>query len=274
MTLPSIHSWAQYDQLIQDAQTIKTYGKVVQVIGLVIEGIGPISAIGEMCQIKRKGDEKPIPSEVVGFRENKILLMPLGDTRGIEPGCPIIPMGSPAKALVGSHLLNRVLDGLGNPIDHQGPVVCNEEYPLYAESPHTLMRQRLSEPIDVGIRPINALLTLGKGQRIAIFSGSGVGKSTLLGMMARHTKAQVNVVALIGERGREVREFIEKDLGKEGLERSVVVVATSDQHPLVRIRGAYLATTLAEYFRDQGNDVLLMMDFDLAKQSMIVPNLT
>ena len=260
MTLSSIAPWTQYDQLIHCAKTIKTYGKVVQVIGLVIEGIGPLSAIGEMCHIKRRSDEKPIPSEVVGFRENKMLLMPLDATRGIEPGCPIIPMGSPAKAFVGRHLLGRVLDGLGNPIDHQGPLICDEEYPIYAESPHPIMRQRISEPVDVGIRSINALLTLGKGQRIAIFSGSGVGKSTLLGMMARHTKAQVNIVALIGERGREVREFIEKDLGQKGLERSVVIVATSDQHPLVRIRGAYLATTLAEYFRDQGNDVLLMMD--------------
>jgi len=169
-------------------------------------------------------------------------------------------MGCSAQAQVGQGLLGRVIDALGNPIDHKGPVVFEGNCPLYNEAPHPLLRQRISEPIDVGIKAVNGLLTIGKGQRMAIFSGSGVGKSTLLGMMARHTTAQVNVVGLIGERGREVREFIEKDLGEEGLRRSVVVVATSDQPPLLRMRGAYLATTLAEYFRDKGNDVLLMMD--------------
>jgi flagellum-specific ATP synthase len=196
----------------------------------------------------------------VGFKENKILLMPLGDTKGIVPGCRIIPLGNSAQVRVGKKLLGRVLDGLGNPIDDKGPIDFEEEYPMYGVSPHPLLRRRISEPIDVGIRAINALLTLGKGQRMAIFSGSGVGKSVLLGMMARHTIAQVSVIALIGERGREVREFIERDLKKEGLQRSVVIVATSDQPPLIRIRGAYLSTAIAEYFRDQGNDVLLMMD--------------
>jgi flagellum-specific ATP synthase len=260
MTLPQISHWVQYHQLIHNAKTIKSYGMVTQVVGLVIEGIGPISAIGDMCHIQRREGEKPIPAEVVGFKENKTLLMPLGDTKGIGPGCRIIPMGGSAQARVGKKLLGRVLDGLGNLIDNKGPIALEEEYPLYGESPHPLMRRRISEPIDVGIRAINSLLTLGKGQRIAIFSGSGVGKSVLLGMMARHTKAQVNVVALIGERGREVREFIERDLGEEGLRRSVVIVATSDQPPLIRIRGVYLATSIAEYFRDQGDDVLLMMD--------------
>jgi len=186
--------------------------------------------------------------------------MPLGDIRGIEPGCKITPMGCPAKAKVGETLLGRVLDGMGNPIDNKGPLFLDKEYPLYAQSVNPILRQRITQAVDVGIKAINALLTLGKGQRMAIFSGSGVGKSTLLGMMARQTNAEVSVVALIGERGREVREFIEKDLGEEGLKRSVVIVATSDQHPLLRMRGAYLATTIAEYFRDQKKDVLLMMD--------------
>jgi flagellum-specific ATP synthase len=252
--------WAQCHRIIQGAETIKNYGQVIQVIGLVIEGIGPVSAIGDICYLKIRNGERMIPAEVVGFRDHKTLLMPLGDTRGIEPGCKIIPMGFPAKARVGKDLLGRVLDGLGNPMDQKGPFNLAEEYPLYATPSNPILRQRISEAIDVGIKAINALLTLGKGQRIALFSGSGVGKSTLLGMMARHTAAKICVVALIGERGREVREFIEKDLGEEGLRRSVVVVATSDVPALIRIRGAYLATTIAEYFRDQGNDVLFMMD--------------
>ena len=196
----------------------------------------------------------------MGFREHKILLMPLGDSRGIQPGDPILPMGVPAQAQVGRGLLGRVLDGMGNPIDNRGPLAGEKEYPLYAAPTDPIFRRRITQPVDVGVKAINALLAIGKGQRMAVFSGSGVGKSTLLGMMARHTTAQVNVVALIGERGREVREFIEKDLGEEGLKKSVVVVATSDQHPLLRMRGAYLATAIAEYFRDQNHDVLMMMD--------------
>jgi flagellum-specific ATP synthase len=259
MSPSSVFGRVSYEPLIRNAKTVISYGRVAQVIGLVVEGIGPSSAIGDICHIKRR-DQGPVVAEVVGFRDNKILLMPLGDTRGIEPGCHIVPMGCPAQAQVCQDLLGRTLDALGNPIDHKGPVAFERNYPLYGDPPHPLMRQRISEPIDVGIKAVNGLLTIGKGQRMAIFSGSGVGKSTLLGMMARHTTAQVNVVGLIGERGREVREFIEKDLGEEGLKRSVVVVATSDQPPLLRMRGAYLATTVAEYFRDKGHDVLLMMD--------------
>lgn len=252
--------WSQCHQIIQGAETIRNYGQVTQVIGLMIEGIGPVSAIGDICLLKIRDSEKMIPAEVVGFRDHKTLLMPLGDTRGIEPGCKIIPMGFPAKARVGKDLLGRVLDGMGNPMDQKGPLHLTEEYPLYATPSNPILRQRISEAIDVGIKAINALLTLGKGQRVALFSGSGVGKSTLLGMMARHSAAKICVVALIGERGREVREFIEKDLGEEGLRRSVVVVATSDVPALIRMRGAYLATAIAEYFRDQENDVLFMMD--------------
>ncbi len=252
--------WSQCRHIIQGAEPIKNYGQVSQVIGLVIEGIGPLAAIGDICYLKIRDGERMIPAEVVGFRDHKTLLMPLGDTRGIEPGCKIIPMGFPAKARVGKDLLGRVLDGMGTAIDQKGPLHLTEEYALYGTPANPILRQRISEVIDVGIKAINALLTLGKGQRIALLSGSAVGKSTLLGMMARHTAAKICVVALIGERGREVREFIEKDLGEEGLRRSVVVVATSDIPALIRMRGAYLATTIAEYFRDQGNDVLFLMD--------------
>jgi flagellum-specific ATP synthase len=259
MTTPA-SSWNLYQEIIQKAPSIRRYGRVNQVIGLVIEGLGPVAAIGDICRIRLKGKDQSIPAEVVGFRDHKILLMPLGDSRGIQPGDPILPMGVPAQAQVGRSLLGRVLDGMGNPIDNRGPLAGEKEYPLYASPTDPIFRRRIAQPVDVGVKAINALLAIGKGQRMAVFSGSGVGKSTLLGMMARHTTAQVNVVALIGERGREVREFIEKDLGEEGLKKSVVVVATSDQHPLLRMRGAYLATAIAEYFRDQNHDVLMMMD--------------
>jgi flagellum-specific ATP synthase len=258
--IPPASSWETYQEIVRKAIPIRRYGRVNQVIGLVIEGLGPAAAIGDICQIQLKGKGEAIPAEVVGFREHKILLMPLGHPRGIQPGDPILPLGIPAQAQVGKSLLGRVLDGMGNPMDHLGPLSWETEYPLYAHPSDPIFRQRITQPVDVGIKAINSLLTIGKGQRMAIFSGSGVGKSTLLGMMARHTTAQVNVVALIGERGREVREFIEKDLGEDGLKKSVVIVATSDQHPLLRMRGAYLATAIAEYFRDRNQDVLLMMD--------------
>ncbi len=260
MARPVENRWGRCRQLVESVDPIRTFGRVVKVIGLVVEGAGPLSAIGNVCQIKIRDGGTSIPAEVVGFRENKVLLMPLGEMRGIEPGCPILPSGSPAEAQVSKSLLGRVVDALGCPLDGKGPLLSSQSYPLYATPSNPVARQRISEPVDVGVKAINGLLTIGKGQRIAIFSGSGVGKSVLLGMMARHTSADVNVVALIGERGREVREFIEKDLGEEGLNRSVVIVATSDQPPVIRMRGAFLATALAEYFRDQGQNVLLMMD--------------
>jgi len=254
------HEWTSYHQAIQHIRIIRCYGRVTQVIGLVIEGVGPRLAIGDSVQIERENREPPIIAEVVGFRDKRMLFMPLEETRGIRPGNRIIPMGTPAQAQVGMNLLGRVVDALGHPIDQKGSIPSEIAYPIYRASPPALQRQRISASMDVGIKAINGLLTIGKGQRIAVFSGSGVGKSTLMGMMARHTGAQINVIGLIGERGREVREFIEKDLGEEGLKRSVVVVATSDQPALLRMRGAYLATTYAEFFRDQGMDVLLMMD--------------
>jgi flagellum-specific ATP synthase len=252
--------WQKLHRIIESTETIRRYGRVNQVIGLVIEGNGPAAAVGEMCLISADGKRAAVPAEVVGFRENKILLMPLGDLRGIEPGRRIASLGVPARARVGKNLLGRVLDAMGAPVDGKGPVDAEAETPLYARPSDAMSRKRIAQPLDVGVKAVNALLTMGKGQRMAIFSGSGVGKSTLLGMMARHTAAEVRVIALIGERGREVREFIEKDLGEEGLARSVLIVATSDQHPLLRMRGAYLATAVAEYFRDKGKDVLFMMD--------------
>lgn len=260
MTPPRETIWPRFDPILESMNPIRRFGRVDRVIGMVIEGIGPAAAIGEMCRIQANGGRSILPAEVVGFRDHKILLMPLGDTRGIEPGCKIFPSGFPAQAPVGSNLLGRVMDGMGNPLDGKGAIKPEGETLLYAQPSNAVSRKRITQAIDVGVRAINGLLTIGKGQRMAIFSGSGVGKSTLLGMMARHTTAEIRVIALIGERGREVREFIEKDLGEEGLSKSVLIVATSDQHPLVRMRGAYLATAIAESFRDGGKDVLFMMD--------------
>ncbi len=199
-------------------------------------------------------------AEVVGFRESRTLLMPFGEVNEIRPGCEVIATGSSLRVSVGPSLLGRVLDGLGKPLDEKGPIDAEAEVRASGRPPHPLARRRIHEPLTLGVRAIDGLMTVGKGQRLGIFAGSGVGKSTLLGMMARNTSADVNVIALIGERGREVRDFIEKDLGEEGLKRSVVVVATSDQVPVARLRGAQVATGIAEYFRDRGLDVLLMMD--------------
>jgi flagellum-specific ATP synthase len=203
---------------------------------------------------------RKITAEVLGFRDNKVMLMPLEEIRGIGPGCPIVARQQRAVIPVGFGLLGRIIDGLGNPIDGKGTVLAEGEYPLYGTPINPLSRKRISKPLDLGIRTINGLLTVGCGQRMGIFAGSGVGKSVLLGMIARKTAADVNVIALIGERGREVNEFIEKELGEEGLKRSVIVVATSDHLPLIRVRGAFIATAVAEFFRDQGRHVNLMMD--------------
>jgi len=237
----------------------RIYGKVNQVVGLVIEGKGPISSVGDAALIYPIDGNPPINSEVVGFKEGKTLLMPLGDLRGIGVGSKIRSKKQTVNAAVGEGLLGRVIDGLGNPMDGKGPINCPDVVPVYRETVNPMKKKRIKDPLDLGIRSINGLLTCGKGQRIGIFAGSGVGKSVLLGMIARHTEADINVIGLIGERGREVREFIEKDLG-DGLGRSVIVVATSDQPPLIRVRGAFLTVAIAEYFRDIGNNVLLMMD--------------
>jgi len=251
--------FSPYLASLEGIKVVRPCGQVNQVIGMVVEGNGPAVSIGGLCAIER-GADGTIPAEVVGFRERGILLMPYGDTRGIEPGGRIWAVSERAEAGVGDALRGRILDGLGHPIDGKGPLVLGDSRPLYTEPLNPMERPRITSPLDVGVRAINACLTVGKGQRIGIMAGSGVGKSTLLGMIARHTTAHVNVIALIGERGRELVDFIERDLGEEGLARSVVIIATSDQPPLIRLRGAFLATAIAEYFRDQDKDVILMMD--------------
>lgn len=250
----------KYLNILDSSEFVEYTGKVSKVIGLTIESNGPEVNIGEVCKIRSVKAKKHIDAEVVGFKDNKVLLMPLGDMEGIGPGSTVVATGEQLMVDVGPGLVGRVLDGLGSPIDGKGPLVTNLHYPTNNTPPHPLMRNRITEPLPLGVKCIDGLLTIGKGQRVGIFAGSGVGKSTLLGMISRNTKADINVIALIGERGREVREFIEKDLKEEGLQRSVLVVATSDQPALVRLKGAMLATTIAEYFRDQGKAVLLLMD--------------
>ncbi|HHW56546.1 MAG TPA: flagellar protein export ATPase FliI [Clostridia bacterium] len=249
----------KYEKNLQEKRLIQYYGKVSQVIGLTIESTGPLSNIGEICHIKTINGNQVL-AEVVGFKEEKVYLMPLGNMEGIGVGSKVIATGQTLRINVGKELLGRVLDGLGNPIDGKGSLRYEKSIPINNVPPDPLERKRIKEVMPLGIKAIDGLLTCGKGQRIGIFAGSGVGKSTMLGMMARNAKADLNVIALIGERGREVNEFLEKDLGEEGLKRSVVVVATSDTPALIRVKGAMTATAIAEYFRDQGLDVLLMMD--------------
>ncbi|NLX85807.1 MAG: flagellar protein export ATPase FliI [Clostridiales bacterium] len=250
----------KYSSALKDVDTLRYSGRVSKVIGLTIESIGPPVNIGEICEITPARGGKPIKAEVVGFRDNIVLLMPLGDMEGIGPGSGVAANGGTLKVPVGEGMLGRILDGLGVPIDGRGPLRFSTLYPVSNSPPNPLARKRITEVLELGIKSIDGLLTCGKGQRVGIFSGSGVGKSTLLGMIARNTSADINVIGLIGERGREVREFIENDLGEEGLKRSVVVVATSDQPALVRLKSAQLVTAIAEFFRSQGKDVILMMD--------------
>ena len=253
-------SLERYIQQIDSICPIRAEGQVTKVVGTIIEGNGPAMPVGGVCQILPPNVFNPIAAEVVGFREGRLLLMPLGKSEGVGPGSEIIAERYQPTVDIGVDMLGRVLDGLGNPLDDGPPLRSGKAMPLYAQPLNPLHRSRIREPLDVGIRSINSLITLAKGQRTAIMAGSGVGKSVLLGMMARYTKADVNVIALIGERGREVRECIERDLGKDGLKRSVVIAATADTSPLIRMRGAYLAAAVGEFFRDQGKDVLLMMD--------------
>ncbi len=245
---------------IKAVNPLKVSGKVIQIVGLVVEGYCPAVTVGTLCQMIPLGGGEPVPAEVVGFRDSRALLMPLGELRGLGPGSLIQVLSDSATLPVGEHLLGRVIDALGQPLDEKPLAPCDNECPLYALPASPMARKPLVRPLDLGVRAINGLLTCGSGQRMGIMAGSGVGKSVLLGMMAKHTQADVNVIALIGERGREVREFIERDLGPAGLARSVVVTATSDQSPLLRMRGAFVATTIAEYFCAQGKNVLLLMD--------------
>ena len=249
-----------YLEKIAHTRAEKLEGKIKEVIGFLIKAYNPGLHVGSSCTIADTNSSESIPGEVVGFKGDHILVMPFGDIRGIGPQSRIVAAVGQPYIAVGEELLGRTINGMGEPIDGKGPLGAQHKTPLYSEPINPLLRRRINEPLDVGIKAINGTLTTGKGQRVAILAGSGVGKSVLLGMMAKHTTADVNVIALIGERGREVREFIEKDLGEEGIKRSIVIAVTSDQSPLVRIRGAYMATAIAEYFREQDKDVLLMMD--------------
>ncbi len=248
----------EYIEKIEKSEPLRVYGKIVEITGLLIKATGLNVSIGDACRIYADNDEF-INAEVVGFKNGLILLMPLGELSKIRLGSRVYPLGRKVSINVGEDLIGRVIDGNGNPIDGKGPIK-GISFPIFGTLSNPLMRQRIREPLDLGIRAINGLLTCGKGQRIGIMAGTGVGKSVLLGMIARYTEASVNVIGLIGERGREVKEFIERDLGEEGLKRSVIVVATSEQPPLVKLRAAFAATAIAEYFRDKGKDVLLLMD--------------
>jgi flagellum-specific ATP synthase len=249
----------RYHLALTRLNTVRLSGRIIQVVGLTIEATGLDCQIGEVCEI-RANDSPPLVAEVVGFREQRTLLMPLGDMQGIQPGCPIVPLKTAFRTPVGDALLGRVLDGLAKPIDGKGSLGELQTVPTYHSAPHPLNRKAISEPMVTGIRVLDGLLTTGKGQRLGIFAGSGVGKSVLMGSIARSSKADVSVIALVGERGREVQEFIDHDLGEEGLKRSVVVVSTSDQPALIRLKAAWVATTIAEYFRANGLNVTLLMD--------------
>ncbi|WP_420819447.1 flagellar protein export ATPase FliI [Paenibacillus thalictri] len=251
---------AKYLEHLRQIDPIRVNGKVTQVIGLTVESEGPDASVGDVCYIYPYKSQEPLKAEVVGFKNNKVILMPLGELHSIGPGCDVVGTGKTLNVQVGHELLGKVLDGLGQPLDGSFLPSRMTEYSTNNAPSNPLKRPRVLDPISVGVRCIDGLLTIGKGQRVGIFAGSGVGKSTLMGMIARNTSADVNVIALIGERGREVLDFIERDLGPEGLARSVVIVATSDQPALIRIKGALIATSIAEYFRDRGLNVMLMMD--------------
>lgn len=249
--------------VIPNVKTFKKLGRVVRVVGLMIESQGPESSIGDVCHIHLNNtgrEDSVIKAEVVGFKEEIVILMPYTNIRDISSGCLVESLGKPLEIKVGMSLMGKVLDSMGNPIDNsmlpRGLTTVRTEQ----DPPNALTRPPISEKLSVGVKAIDGMLTVGKGQRVGIFAGSGVGKSTLLGMIARNTTADLNVIALIGERGREVREFIERDLGPKGMSRSIVVATTSDQPALMRIKGAFTATAIAEYFRDKGMNVMLMMD--------------
>jgi type III secretion protein N (ATPase) len=246
---------------LEDIQLTTVNGRITETVGMLMKAIVPQVKIGELCLIKRYGME-PLRAEVVGFTADEVFLSPLGEMKGVGPSSEVIPTHMPLHIKVGPQLLGRVLNGMGEPIDvnTKGPLELSESYPVIQDPPDPLKRRRISEPISVGIRVIDGALTTGLGQRVGIFAAAGGGKSTLLGMIARNAVADVNVISLIGERGRELRDFIEKDLGPEGLKRSVLVISTSDQASQLRLNAAYVGTAIAEYFRDQGKSVILMMD--------------
>jgi flagellum-specific ATP synthase len=253
-------SLSRYFDRLAAVETLPVVGQVVRTVGLLVESQGPPARVGDVCELEAEKGEAPATLEVVGFREGRLLTVPLGGTAGIRAGSRIVQRGRSGTVPVGPALLGRVLDGLGNPIDGLGPIGATTPAPLHPPPLNPLDRDPIVAPLGTGVRAIDAMLTCGRGQRLGLFGGSGVGKSTLLGMMARGTSADVSVIALVGERGREVRGFLEHDLGAEGLSRSVVVVSTSDNPPLMRLRAAFTATAIAEYFRAEGRNVLLMMD--------------
>ncbi len=247
-----------YIQTVDRLDPLKVYGRIVEITGLTIKATGLDVSIGESCKIySEKAD--PVDAEVVGFKEGKVILMATGEVAGIRHGSRVMPLGKNISVKVSDGLIGRIIDATGNPIDNKGPIE-GTDCPLYSLSPNPLTKKIISAPLDIGIRSINGLLTCGKGQRLGIMAGSGVGKSVLLGMIAKYSEAAINVIALIGERSREVGEFIERNLGEEGLRKSIIVVSTSDQAPLAKVRGAFTATAIAEYFRNAGKDVLLLMD--------------
>jgi len=250
----------KYNEIVNGASPVRQIGKILEIIGLIIEADGPNASIGDLCYVYNSMDKTPIRAEVVGFREKRVLLMPLGSMDGVRPGAFVVSTNAPMKVRVGDELIGRVLNGLGNPIDDIGDIKSQKFYPTQAKLINPMNRSLIRTPLSLGIKAVDAFATLGKGQRMGVFAGSGVGKSTTLAMMAKNTTADINVIALIGERGREVREFIDAILGKEGMKRSVVVVATSEQPSLVKIKAAFVAIAIAEYFRDQGKNVLFMLD--------------
>ena len=250
----------KYLNAVEETETILYTGYVTAVKGLMIESNGPRSMVGELCEIKLPNTEETILAEVVGFQDTTVKLMAYGDTKGIEIGSEVVASGHVLQVPVGNNLLGRVIDATGKPIDGKGSLETTEYYPVIASPPNPMIRKQIDTRVVTGVRAIDALLTCGKGQRLGLFAGSGVGKSTLLSMIARNTNADINVIGLIGERGREVMDFINRDLGEEGMKRSVLVVATSDTPSIARLRAAYVTTAVAEYFRDQGKDVMLMMD--------------
>jgi flagellum-specific ATP synthase len=254
------HRLAQAFQRARETRVFENRGRVVQLIGLVIESEGPLCAVGELCRIESARHDGSTLAEVVGFRNHHVLLMPLGEIHGIHPGSEVIALGAPLKVQVGESLLGRVIDSLGRPLDNLGPLNADQQVSANFLPPHPLKRQRIKHVFQTGVKAIDTFIPCGRGQRLGIFAGSGVGKSTLLGMIASRAESDVNVIALIGERGREVREFLEKDLDEAGRKRSVIVVATSNEPALARVKGAFAAMAIAEYFRDQGKNVLLMMD--------------
>ena len=248
------------NEIVNNSNTVKKIGRIIEIIGLTIVADGPASSIGDLCYITGENIPEKISAEVVGFREDRVLLMPLGSMEGLCAGAKVINTETQMKVKVSETLLGRVLDGLGNPIDDKGEIIADEYYPTNAKIINPLERKPIDEPLSLGLRAIDGLNTIGKGQRVGIFAGSGVGKSTTLAMIAKNTEADINVIALIGERGREVREFIENTMGESGMKRSIVVCATSEQPALVKIKASFVACAIAEYFRDKGKNVLFMLD--------------